>query len=78
MLKNHVLVFMFHPFRATNKNETAISCGTVVSNGWGGRVPLGTLYGFQMSQTDGGGFQGRVPPPELEMISGTANGGDPK
>ena len=69
MLKNHVLVFMFHPFRATNKNETAISCGTVVSNGWGGRVPLGTLYGFQMSQTDGGGFQGRVPPPEFEMMS---------
>ena len=71
MLKSHVLVFMFHPFRATNKNETAISCGTVVSNGWGGRVPLGTLYGFQMSQTDGGGFQGRVPPPEFEMIFGS-------
>ena len=35
----------------------------------GGRVPLGTLYGFQMSQTDGGGFQGRVPPPEFEMIA---------
>ena len=69
MLKNHVLVFMFHPFRATNKNETAISCGTVVSNGWGGRVPLGTLYGFQMSQTDGGGFQGRVTPPELGVMA---------
>ena len=77
MLKNHVLVFMFHPFRATNKNETAISCGTVVSNGWGGRVPLGTLYGFQMSQTDGGGFQGRVPPPEFEMILGRVLIGTP-
>ena len=57
MLKNHVLVFMFHPFRATNKNETAISCGTVVSNGWGGEGPF--RYALWVPNVSNG--WGRIP-----------------